>query len=110
MALRNRLVLVCVNRRPDQVPKGSCAARGSEDIYARLKVLLREHNLARTEVRALSCSCLDTCWSGPTIAIEPDHYYYGRVTLDDLPEIVESLERGQRVERLMLGTEDFDRG
>jgi len=110
MALRKRLLLVCVNRRPDNVPKGSCAARGSEDLHTRLKVLLRERNLAKTEVRVLSCSCLDTCLSGPTIAVEPDHYYYGRVTLDDLPEIVDALERGERVERLLLGAEDLARG
>ncbi len=79
-------------------------------MHARLKVLLRDHGLAKTEVRVLSCSCLDTCTSGPTIAVEPDHFYYGRVTLEDLPEIVEALATGRRVERLVLDREALDRG
>ena len=107
MAHRKRYLFVCVNRRPDGVPKGSCAGRGAEAIYERLRLLLRERGLARAEVRACSSSCLDTCLAGPTIAVEPDHYFYGRVTLEDVDEIVAALERGERVERLVLTPEDF---
>ena len=39
--------------------------------------------------------------------MEPDHFFYGRVTIDDLDEIVDAFERGARVERLVLGPEDF---
>jgi (2Fe-2S) ferredoxin len=107
MALRKRLLFVCVNRRPDGAPKGSCAARGGLEVHHRLKSLLKERGLAATEVRACTASCLDTCWVGPSIAVEPDHYYYGRVTLDDVEEIVEALAAGSRVERLVLGPDDF---
>ena len=51
--------------------------------------------------------CLDTCWVGPTIAVEPDHFFYGRVTEADIEEIVDALERGARVERLVLKPDDF---
>lgn len=107
MAHRKRYLFVCVNRRPDGSPKGSCAARGSVELYARLKELLAERGLAELEVRACTCSCLDTCWAGPSIAVEPDHYFYGRVTEADLPEIVDALAEGRRVERLVLRPEDF---
>lgn len=107
MAQRKRYLFVCVNRRPDGAPKGSCAARGSEALHARLKALLAERGLADTEARACTSSCLDTCWAGPTIAVEPDHYFYGRVTEADLPEIVDALGRGERVERLVLRADDF---
>ena len=30
MAMRKRYVFVCINRRPDDNPKGCCAAKGSE--------------------------------------------------------------------------------
>ncbi len=43
-------------------------------------------------------SCIDTCWVGPCIAVEPDGYFYGRVTRADLPEIVDAFEKGTRVE------------
>src|ERR1051325_6533806 len=108
MPLRKRHLFVCVNRRPDGTPKGSCAARGSVELHARLKSLLKERGLANTEVRACTSSCLDVCWVGPSIAVEPDGYFYGRVTLADVPEIVASLRAGTRVERLVLAPEDFD--
>ncbi len=107
MAQRKRYLFVCINRRPDGTPKGSCAARGSVELHRRLKAMLKERGLAAMEVRACTSSCLDTCWVGPTIAVEPDHYFYGRVTEADLEEIVDALERGERVERLVLSADDF---
>lgn len=98
---------MCINRRPDGTPRGSCAARGSTELYAELKAMLKERGLAQVEARACSSSCLDTCWVGPSIAVEPDGFFYGRVTRADLPEIVDALERGARVERLVLSAEDF---
>ncbi|MBN2196567.1 MAG: (2Fe-2S) ferredoxin domain-containing protein [Polyangiaceae bacterium] len=102
MALRDRYLFVCINRRPDQASRGSCAARGSEALYERLRGLVREHGLAQTTVRACSCSCLDACLTGPTIAVEPDHFLYGGVTMDDLEPIVAALARGERVDRLVI--------
>jgi (2Fe-2S) ferredoxin len=108
MPQRKRYLFVCVNRRPDGVPKGSCAARGSVEIHAALKAELNLRGMTKTEVRACTASCLDVCWAGPAIAVEPDGYFYGRVTLEDVPEIVSGLAEGRRVERLVLAPEDFD--
>src|SRR6185436_1116079 len=104
---RQRYVFVCVNRRPDGTPKGSCAVRGSVELHAELKAMLKERGMAKLDVRACTSSCLDTCWVGPTIAVEPDHYFYGRVRREDLPEIVDALAAGTRVERLVLSPDDF---
>jgi (2Fe-2S) ferredoxin len=104
---RKRYLFVCVNRRPDGVAKGSCAQRHSEEIHAALKAELKQRGLAAAEARACTSSCLDVCWAGPTIAVEPDGYFYGRVTLADVPEIVQALAGGARVERLVLPPEDF---
>jgi (2Fe-2S) ferredoxin len=105
---RKRYLFVCLNRRPEGAPKGSCAVRGSEAIYAALKDELRKTGLAQVEARVCSSSCLDACWAGPCIAVEPDGHFYGRVTLADVPEIVGALAEGRRVERLVLPPEDFD--
>jgi (2Fe-2S) ferredoxin len=107
MAQRERYLFVCVNRRPDGTPKGSCAARGAVELHAALKTALKVAGLAEHQVRACTSSCLDTCWVGPTIAVEPDHYFYGRVAEADVPEIVEALKNGTRVERLVLAPADF---
>src|SRR6185295_8706496 len=101
MAKRERYLFVCVNRRPDGVPKGSCAARGAVEIHAALKDALKDTGLAKVEARACTASCLDVCWAGPAVAIEPDGFFYGRVTLADVPAIVSGLRDGVRVERLV---------
>lgn len=107
MVQRKRYLFVCVNRRPDGTPKGSCAARGSEALYARLKAELKTRGLAEVEARTCSSSCLDVCWAGPAIAVSPDGYFYGRVQPTDVDAIVDALSRGERVERLVLAADDF---
>ena len=42
--------------------------------------------------------------------MEPEHFFYGRVTVADVPEIVQALTRGERVERLLITKEDLERG
>jgi (2Fe-2S) ferredoxin len=108
MPQRKHYLFVCTNRRPDGTPKGSCAARGAVEIHAALKEALHERGLAKAEARACTSSCTDACWAGPIIAVEPDGFFYGRVTAADVPEIVDALMRGARVERLVLPPEDFD--
>ncbi len=108
MAKRRHYLFVCVNRRPDGTPKGSCASRGAVEVHAKLKSLLKERGLAATQARSCTSSCLDTCRAGPTISVWPDDYFYGHVTVDDVEEIVDAFERGERVERLVLDADDFD--
>ena len=110
MALRQRYFFVCVNQRADDDPKGCCAARGSEEIRAALKEQVKARGLAKLGARICKSSCLDQCSSGVCILVEPDHFFYGRVTLDDVPEIVEALASDQRVARLVLSDEELARG
>ena len=108
MPQRKHYLFVCVNRRPDGAPKGSCAASGSVELAAALKDEVGKRGLHRTEVRPCTSSCLDLCWAGPVIAVEPDGFFYGRVTVADVPAIVDALAAGERVERLVLAPEDFE--
>ncbi len=108
MPKRQRYLFVCTNRRPDGHPKGSCAASGSEAVHAALKEQLAARGLARTFVRPCSSSCLDVCHLGPTIAVEPDGYFYGRVQIEDVPAIVDAFARGERVERLVIPDDQYD--
>ena len=90
--------------------RGSCAAKGSEEIRMALKELLAARGLAKVEARACTSSCLDQCSSGVSILVEPDHFFYGHVTLADVPEIVDALAQGGRVDRLVLSPEELARG
>ncbi len=110
MALRERYLFVCTNRRADEDPKGSCARRGSEAIRDALKEQVKARGLAKLRARICKSSCLDQCSSGVCILVEPDHFFYGRVTLTDVPEIVEALANDRRVDRLVLTGDELARG
>jgi len=107
MAQRQRYLFVCTNRRADDHEKGSCATRGSEQLRARLKEQVAARGLGKVEARVCAGSCLDQCSSGICILVEPDHYFYGHVTEADLPEIVEAIASGSRVERLILSAKEL---
>lgn len=110
MPQRQRYLFVCINERADDNPKGSCKARGSEAVRLALKEQLAARGLANSVARVCASSCLDQCSSGVCILVEPDHFFYGRVTVADVPEIVDRIAPGQRVERLVLTPEDLNRG
>jgi (2Fe-2S) ferredoxin len=105
MPQRDHYLFVCTNRRPEGNPKGSCAERGSEEVHQALKQQLFARGLAKTAARVCATSCLDQCSGGVSVLVEPDHFFYGRVTVADVPDIVEALTSGTRVERLVMSAE-----
>ena len=107
MPQRKRYFFVCINRRPDENPKGCCAAKGSEEVYKALKAEVAARGLAQLEARVCTSSCLDQCATGVTILVEPDHFFYGHVTVADIPEIADALASGKRVNRLVLGANEL---
>ena len=102
---RKRYLFVCVNRRAEDNPKGCCALKDSEELYRALKGELAARGLAKLEARVCTSSCLDQCATGVTILVEPDHFFYGHVTVADVPEIVDGLVKNQAVKRLVLPAE-----
>ena len=97
-----RQVLVCVNVRPPENPKGSCGGKGSQALFDRLKQILRERGLDG-RVMVTRTYCLKHCSRGPTVAVQPDNVWYASVTPGDLDEICAShLEGGRPVERLLM--------
>jgi (2Fe-2S) ferredoxin len=99
---RTRYLFVCINRRAEENPKGCCAAKDSEEVYRALKGEVFARGLAKLEARVCTSSCLDQCDTGVTVLVEPDHFFYGRVTVADVPEIVDGLVTGQPVRRLVV--------
>lgn len=99
---RKRYLFVCINRRAEDNPKGCCAAKDSEEVYRALKEAVAARGLAKLEARVCTSSCLDQCATGVTILVEPDHFFYGHVTVANVPEIVDGLVKGQPVKRLVI--------
>lgn len=110
MAQRERYLFVCTNTRAEDHEKGSCAARGAHAVRAALKEELASRGLAKLQARVCASSCLDQCAAGVTILVEPDHFFYGRVTVDDVAEIAAAIATGERVERLVLSAEELAKG
>jgi (2Fe-2S) ferredoxin len=109
MSQREHYLFVCTNRRDEKDPRGSCTLRGSAEVRQALKEQLSAAGLARLKARVCASSCLDQCSSGVTILVEPDHFFYGKVTPADVPEIVDALVQHKRVERLVLTERDLSK-
>jgi predicted metal-binding protein len=92
MPLRDRYLWVCTNRRPDGHPKGSCAEKGAEALKDQLKQACHAAGL-HTSLRVCTSGCMDLCERGITVALEPDHVLLGGITVEDLPALVEALQR-----------------
>ena len=71
-------------------------------MYKALKAEVAARGLAKLEARVCKSSCLDQCNTGVTILVEPNHFFYGRVTVADVPVIVDALVIGQPVKRLLV--------
>lgn len=100
MGKYNSHIFVCSNTRPP-FAKESCGAKKSHNILAAIKTEIEARNL-KGVARACGSSCLGPCEVGPVIVIYPEAIWYENVTLEDVPEIVEShIVNGKPVERLI---------
>jgi len=95
-----RQVFVCTGK--------SCAANGSEAVLEAFKAQLIEAGLLYYkrnpdgEVQCLHCGSVGFCAIGPAVLVYPDGIWYAHVSVEDVPEIIEShLRGGIPVERLV---------
>ena len=77
-------------------------------MYRALKEEVAIRGLAKLEARVCTSSCLDQCDTGVSVLVEPDHFFYGRVSAADVPEIVDGLVTGQPVKRLMVNADQHE--
>jgi (2Fe-2S) ferredoxin len=76
-------------------------ARGGVEVRDKLKAELASRGLSKI-IRANNAGCLDQCEHGVSVVVYPEQVWYGKVTVDDVPEIVDKhLIGGQVVERLL---------
>ena len=96
-------ILICLNERPADSAKPSCAPRGSLAVYHRFKDRVKELGI-RDRVMVTRTGCLKHCSQGITVAVWPFNLWYRHVTVDDVEEILQRtvLEDGREVERLRM--------
>lgn len=95
-------VFVCTNLREPNNPKGSCSAKGSEELPILFKKELEARGI-KGSIRINKAGCLDACERGCTVVVYPEGVWYGAVTKDDVKQIVEEhLVGGAPVDRLKM--------
>ena len=78
-----------------------CTAGGSVKLQEALAEELKKHDL-QDEINIVQTGCFGLCALGPIMVVYPGDVFYSRVTVDDIPEIVEEhLLKGRVVERLI---------
>ena len=80
-------IFICNNKRTEDDPRGSCSARGSEDLLASAKERIHAVGL-KGKIRVNKAGCLDACAHGPTMVIYPDDTWYSPKTKEDIEEII----------------------
>jgi (2Fe-2S) ferredoxin len=102
MSRYRRHVFVCQNERAEDHPRGCCLRKNSATVHALLKAELARRNLSSI-VRANKSGCLDACEHGVILVVYPDGIWYGKVTPEDVPEIIErTIIAGEIIERLVI--------
>ncbi len=103
----DKYVFVCLNKRPQGHPRGSCADRASGDVFEAFREVTGQRGLV--DVKVTFTGCLEPCMVGPTVLVYPDGVWYGGVTVNDVAQIVDQhIIGGEPVEFLRIGPEEFE--
>ena len=90
-------LFVCCNDRNDP-SKASCGPSGGVLIQPALKKAIQEAGL-KPQVRVSTSKCLGPCGKGPVVMLYPHKIQFSKVTVDDVPAILDEVNR-------LLGLED----
>lgn len=78
-----------------------CSSSNSQEIMRRLEEEIKKKGLDK-EVNVVCTGCFGLCSLGPVVIVYPEGSFYSKVTLEDIPEIVEEhLLKGRIVKRLL---------
>lgn len=95
-------IFICCNRREPGHSRGCCDCDGTESLRNAFKQEVKRRRLGPV-VRANKAGCLDQCELGPVVVIYPQQIWYGKVRVEDVPQIVErSIVRDEVIEELLI--------
>jgi NADH-quinone oxidoreductase subunit F/NADP-reducing hydrogenase subunit HndC len=91
-------------RNPDEIRvrvcMTGCRARGADQVAERFRKLMEKPGVKDRAV-LVETGCHGFCAKAPVVEIEPSGIFYGEVTPDDVPEIIEkTVMKGEIIERL----------
>lgn len=82
-------ILVCVNQRAANNPKGACGNCQSQQLHISLVNLVKNAGL-KAVVKVSKTYCLDACEFGPVVVVYPANRWYLNVNADDLKALFEA--------------------
>lgn len=95
-------IFVCTSSRINGQQKGFCFQKESVDIVQNFMQEVEERELSG-EVMVTNTGCLAICEKGPIVIVYPEGVWYGKVTADDVEEIMDKhIEGGEIVKRLEI--------
>ncbi|HOD17727.1 MAG TPA: NADH-quinone oxidoreductase subunit NuoF [Candidatus Cloacimonadota bacterium] len=98
MSLKRIDLLICCG--------SGCVSAGALKIKEKISQTLEEKGLAN-EINIIETGCMGPCDLGPVMIVYPEGVFYQKVTVNDVPELVEEhFIKGRPVKRLMLKDED----
>src|SRR5688500_3158033 len=77
-----------------------CMQKGANNVAGRLRLEMKRKGLD-SDVLVNTCDSIDLCDIGPNILVYPEQVIYSHVQVSDLKDIIEHLQGGAPVNRLM---------
>ncbi len=94
-------IFVCSSSRLTGEIKGYCASNEGLEILENFVEEVQDREMD-SDVMVTNTGCLGMCSMGPIVIVYPEGTWYGKVSADDVEEIMDALEEGESVERLMI--------
>lgn len=104
MSLPSKHVFVCSQARPPNHPRGSCSAKGCNEVLQAFWKELQRRGFP-DGIGVTYSGCLGPCDQGPNVIVYPEGVLYSGVSVDDVASIFDQhLVGGTPVSRLRAGS------
>lgn len=94
-------IFVCTSSRLTGDIKGYCASHGNMEILENFVEEVQERMLD-SDIMVTNTGCVGLCSMGPVVMLYPEQIWYGKVTPEDVEEIMDAIEEGVIVDRLVI--------
>lgn len=94
-------IFVCSSARLNGEIKGVCAQKEGIDIARAIIEEVQDREID-DKVMVTTTGCFGICGMGPVVMVYPEQTWYGKVTMEDIEEIMDAVENDEIVERLLI--------
>lgn len=101
MAKPKHHIFICASTRLNGKVQGVCEKKSSHNLIQTFNEAIFENDMDK-EVMITGTGCMGLCDKGPVVMIYPEQTWYGNVTDDDVDDILEALENGETIDRLLI--------